>query len=158
MTVLSDRTNETLLQDQPDAHNARALKVAVALLLAVVLGLGTWLIVTLRADDEAAMPAAVERVLDDYVAAWQAGDADAFLATVVPEFTGWVGAHQHVGETLINLTEPRNADQIAAGIRAEGGRSRGSVIQSSPAMVRGSYQSRRPGSAKPSTSTARPAT
>lgn len=65
----------------------RWLVVAVVVLALAVLALGAWMIYDLVAEPETAAPDAVRELMDDYTAAWNNYDGDAFMALTTDFYT-----------------------------------------------------------------------
>lgn len=66
-----------------DAHRANRWLIAAVVVLSVALiAMGAWVISDLTATSENAVPADIAEMLDDYTAAWNAGDGEAFLLLV----------------------------------------------------------------------------
>ena len=67
-------------------HNNRGLIVTIVALAIALLALGAWAIYQQTAESETAGPAAVEELLDDYTAAWDNYDGEAFLALTTESY------------------------------------------------------------------------
>lgn len=66
----------------------RLLTWLVGILAVAVLGLGAWLIAEMSSSSATgSLPAAAEAALDDYLAAWDATNRDAFLAATTEDYT-----------------------------------------------------------------------
>ncbi len=66
-----------------DAHRVnRWLIAAVAVLSVALIAMGAWVISDLTATSENAVPADIAEMLDDYTAAWNAGDGEAFTSYI----------------------------------------------------------------------------
>ena len=90
MTATIERPTE----DRPDTaerrNNRRLIFTVVALAIALVV-LGAWVLYDQAAEPETAAPAAVQELLDDYAAAWNDFDGDAFLALVTEDYSFYDG-------------------------------------------------------------------
>lgn len=67
-------------------HNNRGLIITVVVLAVALLALGAWAIYQQTAESETAGPAAVNELLDDYGAAWDNYDGEAFLALTTADY------------------------------------------------------------------------
>jgi hypothetical protein len=67
-------------------HNNRGLIVTIVVLAIALLALGAWAIYQQTAESETAAPAAVEELLNDYGAAWNNYDGEAFLALTTADY------------------------------------------------------------------------
>ena len=65
----------------------RAMTITVVVLAVAVLGLGAWLIYDMVAGSDTAVSGEIETLLDDYRAAWNDYDSEAFLALVTDDYT-----------------------------------------------------------------------
>jgi hypothetical protein len=66
-----------------DAHRANRWLIAAVVVLSVALiALGAWVISDLTAASENAVPDDIAEMLDDYTAAWNAGDGEAFTSYI----------------------------------------------------------------------------
>ena len=65
----------------------RAMTITVVVLAVAVLGLGAWLIYDTVTGSDTAVSGEIETLLDDYVAAWNDYDSEAFLALVTDDYT-----------------------------------------------------------------------
>lgn len=68
------------------AHNNRGLIITVVVLAVALLAVGAWAIYQQTAESETAGPAAVHELLDDYTAAWDNYDAEAFFALTTESY------------------------------------------------------------------------
>jgi|GEM_PF-6667778 len=108
-----------------DAHRANRWLIAAVVVLSVALiALGAWVISDLTAASENAVPDDVAEMLDDYHAAWNTGDGDAFMllvrevdyehtangtshtaagaADIIDAYWGPDGIHvEHIGESVL---------------------------------------------------------
>ncbi len=71
------------------ATRNRWLTVAVIVLIVALLALGAWMLLGMRANSPTAAPADVAQLMDDYVAAWNAYDADALEGLVTADYRIW---------------------------------------------------------------------
>jgi hypothetical protein len=65
----------------------RGLTMTVVLLAIALLGLGAWIIYDSVAGSDTAVTGDIETLLDDYAAAWNNYDSEAFLALVTDDYT-----------------------------------------------------------------------
>lgn len=85
-------------------QRSRGLTIAVTILAVIAVVLGGWLAYELQRTDETALTPEVQAVMDDYHAAWNAYDADAFSAVVTSDYR----FYQNLGRTV------RTAEETAA--------------------------------------------
>ena len=89
MDVTTDRPQASELPDEQDEQvggEKGFWKIAALILGVVALGLFAVVAYDLVSEDEAAVPPDVQQVLDDYIAAWETQDVDAFRAVVADDF------------------------------------------------------------------------
>jgi hypothetical protein len=72
--------------DATDGNN-RWLVVTIVALAVGLVALGAWVLYDQAAEPEMAAPAAVRELMDDYHAAWNNYDGDAFLAAVTENYS-----------------------------------------------------------------------
>ncbi len=65
----------------------RGLTIAVVVLAVVLLGLGAWMVYDYVTGADTAVTGDIETLLDDYAAAWNEYDSDAFLVLVTDDYT-----------------------------------------------------------------------
>ncbi len=87
MTTLTDRRT----QESPDLERLHArirnLTITVIVLAIALLGLGAWMVYDYTTGSDTAVTGDIESLVDDYNAAWNNYDADAFLALVTDNYT-----------------------------------------------------------------------
>lgn len=94
MTTLTDREEKTRTgteveqgqSGRPDRGNRTMTVIAIALAVALV-GLGAWVIIDRSSTSETAPSDDIAQLWDDYTAAWNNSDADAFLELTTPDYT-----------------------------------------------------------------------
>lgn len=87
MTTLDQESKGTTSVDQGSTDiQIRTLRVWVASLVVLVLGLGAWLIYDLAVPSQTAVSGEIQNLLDDYNAAANAADGEAFLALVTDDY------------------------------------------------------------------------
>jgi len=82
-------------------QRSRGLTIAVAILAVITVGLAGWLAYELLRTDETALTAEVQAVIDDYNAAWNAYDVDAFSAVVTSDYR----FYQNLGQSGLTAEE-----------------------------------------------------
>jgi hypothetical protein len=88
MTTMIDRSDTVADPGQETLERrTRGLWIAVIVLGVLVLGLGAWIIYDYTQDSALAPPAEVTQVVEDYTAAWNNYDGEAFLATTREGYT-----------------------------------------------------------------------
>ncbi len=70
----------------------RGQTIAIVILTVIALGLSGWLAFELFAAEETAVSSDVQEVIDDYHAAWNAYDREAFLDLVTLDYRLYIGA------------------------------------------------------------------
>jgi hypothetical protein len=84
-SIGSSEKPETDNRDQVDSRS-RILTTTVVVLAVVVLGLGAWTVYGMSSTAETAVTAEVQRVVDDYLAAWNSFDGEAFRELVTDDY------------------------------------------------------------------------
>jgi|GEM_PF-6621847 len=82
-------------------QRSRGLTIAVAMLAVIAVILGGWLAYELQRTDETALTPEVQAVMDDYFAAWNAYDVEAFSAVVTSDYL----FYQNLGRTVRTAEE-----------------------------------------------------
>lgn len=88
MTSIVDRPKEVpdIRQETPKGPSS-GLRIAVVILSILVLGLGAWIIYDYTQDTALAPSAEITQLVDEYSAAWNNYDGEAFLATTRAGYT-----------------------------------------------------------------------
>ena len=98
-TITPSSTERTTL---PERHS-RSLITTIVVLVIALLALGAWVVYDAASEPEAATPEALQTLLDDYMAAWNAHDADAFMALTTEDFTMVDGAEVKLRTNMASL-------------------------------------------------------
>lgn len=109
MTTLTDSQTKGSADIGRLQGRIRGLTITVVVLAVALLGLGAWMIYDYAAGSDTAVTGEIETLLDDYNAAWNAYDSEAFLALVTDNYT-----FEGAGEV-------NTAEQEALGIAQLGG-------------------------------------
>lgn len=88
MTALTERPDVAESSELQRAHGRiRALTITVVVLAVALVGLGAWVIYDQVADTDTSVTGEIQSLLDDYTAAWNDYDSEAFLALVSDDYT-----------------------------------------------------------------------
>lgn len=92
-----------------DAHRANRWLIAAVVVLSVALiAMGAWVISDLTATSENAVPADISEMLDDYTAAWNTGDGEAFTSFILE--SGY--EHTANGVSITAVAAARNIESF----------------------------------------------
>lgn len=80
---------ETVVDDRLEfaSRRNRSLWIALAVLMLIVLGLGTWFVYDMVRSSEVMPTGEIAELLDDYSAAWNEYEGDTMLELTAPGFT-----------------------------------------------------------------------
>ena len=112
MNAPSTEQGETDQRDQAPSRS-RFLTVTVVVLAVVVTGLGAWTVLSLSSTAETALTPEVQQVVDDYLAAWNSDDGEAFRELVTEDYV-----LDMVGATESATMDADEAAELVNGLEA----------------------------------------
>jgi len=86
-TIATEQPKEHDVQHEHEKRTHRYLVVAVLVLAAALIGLVAWMVYDNSTTSETATTDEIDQLMDDYTAAWNSYDGDAFLALATEVFT-----------------------------------------------------------------------
>lgn len=112
MNAPSTEQGETDQRYQAPSRS-RFLTVTVVVLAVVVAGLGAWTVLSLSSTAETALTPEVQQVVDDYLAAWNSYDGEAFRELVTEDYV-----LDMVGATESATMDADEAAELVNGLEA----------------------------------------
>lgn len=94
MTALTEKPTGVEGETARLRRRLRTMTTMVIVLAVALIGLGTWMVFDAVSGSDTAATSEIETLLDDYGAAWNDYDAEAFLALVTDDYV-----HEYAGST-----------------------------------------------------------
>lgn len=86
MTKSIEAETVEIPQEKRSQGRTRVLTFTVAILAMALVGLGGWTVYNLVSESDTAIPGEIDAVLEDYIAAWNENDSEAFLALTTDDY------------------------------------------------------------------------